>query len=194
MSPQIPDSRLPTWTAGTTARTPGFGRPTAWRDEGMRTMCEIVMDCGPLDGLRWVAAEVGMRARMWWPFGDALVGVQATASPRIATGALLLEVACADGKLSVPERRFIEAVLVREYGLDTVQAERLLRKAEAERRRASGAHFFATRIVQQLSARQRARLHEILRGLADIDGGPSPDQQYAVRRLSSLLRLEVAHA
>lgn len=157
-------------------------------------MCEIAVSCGLLDTLRLVAGEWMGRLRRWRPFRGATTEAARTpASPRLATSALLLDVASADGGLSMEERRYIEAILCREFGLGGVEAERLLRSAESARRDAPDPRPFTNEILERLSGRQRALFSTIIHGLAQVEGGPTPEQEYAVRRISSLLRLEADH-
>lgn len=157
-------------------------------------MCEIAVSCGPLDTLRLVAGEWMGRLRRWWPFrGATAEAAPTTVSPRLATSALLLDVASADGALSLEERRYIEGILCREFGLGGVQAERLLRSAESARRKTPDQRPFTNEILERLSARQRALFSAILQGLAQVEGEPTPEQEYAVRKISSLLRLEADH-
>lgn len=157
----------------------------------MGTMCEMAVSGGPLDTLRLVAGEWTGRLRRWWPFqGATAEAAGISVNPRLATSALLLDVASADGALSLEERRYIETILRREFGLGGVQAKRLLRSADAARRSAPDQRRFTNEILERLSGRQRALLAAIIQGLAQVEGGPTPEQDYALRRISSLLRLE----
>lgn len=157
----------------------------------MRTMCEIVVSCGPLDTLRLVAGEwVGRLGRCWPLQGATAEAARTSVSPRLATSALLLDVASADGALSLEERRYIESILRREFGLGGVQAERLLRSADSARRSAPDPRLFTNEILERLSGRQRALFSAIIQELAQVEGGPTPEQEYTVRKITSLLRLE----
>lgn len=110
--------------------------------------------------------------------------------PRLATAVLLLEVAHADGGLSAGERRYIEWVLCREFGLDREDSERLLRAADAARAGSAGPDPFVDEIVRRLSRRQRRDLARMLEELAHVNRAPTREQEYAVRKISNLLRLE----
>lgn len=154
-------------------------------------MCEIAVSRGPLDALRLVAGEWIGKLRRWWPLRGATAEAGRTAaSPRLATSALLLDVASADGTLSLEERRYIESILRREFGLEAIEAERLLRSADSARRSAPDPRLFTNEILERLSGRQRVLFSAIIQGLAQVEGGPTPEQEYTVRKITSLLRLE----
>ena len=151
----------------------------------------MVVSCGPLDTLRLVAGRWMGRLRRRWPFqGATTEAARTSVNPRLAASALLLEVASADGALSPEERQYIEGVLRREFGLAGVQAERLLRSADSARRRAPDQRRFTREILERLSGRQRALFSAIIQGLAQVEGGPTPEQEYTLRKITNLLRLE----
>ena len=160
----------------------------------MKTVCEYTMSCGPSEALRLAADEVTSWLRRLFSLGglfpraDARLG--STLTPRLAASALLLEVAYADGGLSADELGYMESALSREFGLDRIDVERLLRSADAARKDATDAGRFTGEIVENLSERQRALLSRIIEGLAHIAGGPTKEQAYTVRKISNLLRVE----
>ena len=158
----------------------------------MRTMCELATRCGALDVLRLWMDEVVALARRLFPFTRDSRDEE-TITPRVATGALLLEVASADGDLSLGERRYIESVLCREFALEGAEAERLLRTASSIRLRAPEPWRFTAEMRGQLSHQQRRLFSRIIQGLAHVDGKPTPAQDLAVRRIASLLRVEAEH-
>lgn len=109
-----------------------------------------------------------------------------------AVAAVLLEVAEADRTVSPQERWVIECVLQREFGLAPVRASRVLRAAERLRREVAGVWVFTHRLVESLAEAQRNLLGDLLWTLARADGEPDWEEQYAVRKLSALLRVEAA--
>lgn len=109
---------------------------------------------------------------------------------RLAACALLLEVAYADGDFSDAERRHVEATVRREFGLGPTEAAELVRAAERARDEAPGAWHFTNPIVARYSAGQKIVLSGILHGLLRIDGEPTSGEDYVVRKISALLRLE----
>lgn len=109
---------------------------------------------------------------------------------RLATCALLLEVAYADADFSDTERRHVEATLRRQFGLGPVEAAELVRAAERARDEAPGAWHFTTPIAERFTTAQKRVLSEILHALLHLDGHPTWQEDYVVRKLSALLRLE----
>ena len=112
---------------------------------------------------------------------------------RIASVALLLEVAHADGRFSRQEQSVVEDALRREFGLVGPQACRLVEAAERARDRAPGPWPFANVLVDAYSEEQRRTLADILNRLALADDGPTWREQFVIGQLSSLLRVEASH-
>ena len=108
-------------------------------------------------------------------------------SPRSAVASLLLAVAYADGVLSAGERRYIEWVLRREFGVDRAEAERLIRDARVAHEGEPDIGGIVGRIAPTLSDGQRRRLARIVEELAHVNRAPTREQEYAVRKTANLL-------
>lgn len=109
---------------------------------------------------------------------------------RVAACALLLEIAYADADFSHEERHHVESTIRAEFGLGPVEAAKLVRSAERARDEAPGAWHFTNAIVERYSAGQKAVLADIMHALLHVDGKPTWREDYVVRKISALLRLE----
>jgi uncharacterized tellurite resistance protein B-like protein len=129
-------------------------------------------------------------------FGTAMSPASETdaASPgkdiRLAACALLLELAHADSVFSEEERRHLEAAVRRQFGVDEPEAQQLLELAEAERRQAVDLWQFTSLIAESYSVGQKMVLAEVMWGLVYADGELAADEDYLMRKIFSLLRLE----
>lgn len=111
----------------------------------------------------------------------------------LAACALLLEIAYADGEFSAPERKHLEDVLARHFGLTAQDGGRLLAIAEDERKRAVD-HFQFTRVLQQhYDLGQKMVLAEVMWGLVLADGEIAEHEHYLTRKISNLLELQPAY-
>jgi len=112
---------------------------------------------------------------------------------QVATCALLLELAHADGEFSDVERVRIEEALGRHFGLSGTAIEELLALA-AEERRKSIDHFHFTRLLnEQFDIGQKMVLAEIMWSVILADGQLADHEAYLVRKLANLLHLEPAY-
>ena len=109
---------------------------------------------------------------------------------RLAACALLLELAHADSEFTTDERQHLESAVRRQFGLDDVEAERLLRLAEEERAEAVDLWQFTNLIAENYSLGQKMVLAEIMWGLVYSDGDLAGKEDYLMRKISNLLRLE----
>lgn len=109
---------------------------------------------------------------------------------RLAACALLLEIAHADSEFTDDERRHLAAAVRRQFGVDSTEAERLLELAEAERRQAVDLWQFTKLIADNYSIGQKMVLAEIMWGLVYADGELAPKEDWLMRKIFSLLRLE----
>lgn len=112
---------------------------------------------------------------------------------RLAACALLLEVAHADAEFTDEERRHLESAVRRQFGVDAPEAERLLELAEAERNQAVDLWQFTNLIAQNYSVGQKMVLAEMMWGLVYADGELEPKEDYLMRKIFSLLRLEAGY-
>ena len=109
---------------------------------------------------------------------------------RLAACALLLELAHADNQFSTSERAHLEGAVRREFGLDEKEAEELIRLAEEERRSAVDLWSFTNLIAEHFSLGQKMVLAEAMWGLVYADGELGSREDYLMRKISGLLRLE----
>lgn len=109
---------------------------------------------------------------------------------RLAACALLLELAHADEAFTAEERRHVEGAVRRQFGLDAEQAERLLALAQEARARAVDMWQFTSLIAEHYSLGQKMVLAEMMWGLVYADGELAQREDYLMRKISNLLRLE----
>jgi uncharacterized tellurite resistance protein B-like protein len=109
---------------------------------------------------------------------------------RLAACALLLELAHADSEFSEDERQHLQSAVRRQFGLDAADAERLLDLAEKERSQAVDLWQFTNLIAESYSMGQKMVLAEIMWGLVYSDGRLEGKEDYLMRKICNLLRLE----
>ncbi len=121
------------------------------------------------------------------PRGD---GSEARGDIRLAACALLLELAYADSEFTDDERQHLESAIRRQFGLEAGQAEKLLRQAEEARAEAVDLWHFTNQVAENYSLGQKMVLAEIMWGLVYSDGDLANKEDYLMRKISNLLRLE----
>jgi len=109
---------------------------------------------------------------------------------RLAACALLLELAYADSDFSEEERIHLEAAVRRQFGVDEPEAHQLLELADSERRQAVDLWQFTSLIADNYSVGQKMVLAEIMWGVVYADGKVEKDEDYLMRKIFNLLRLE----
>jgi len=109
---------------------------------------------------------------------------------RLAACALLLELAYADDDFNQAERVHLEGAIRRQFGLDDVQAAQLIELAEAQRADAVDLWSFTNLIAENYSLGQKMVLAEAMWGLVYSDGELASREDYLMRKISGLLRLE----
>jgi len=109
---------------------------------------------------------------------------------RLAACALLLELAYADDEFTEGERRHLEYAIRRQFGLDEVQAVELVALAEEQREKAVDLWSFTNLIAENYSLGQKMVLAEAMWGLVFSDGELASREDYLMRKISGLLRLE----
>jgi uncharacterized tellurite resistance protein B-like protein len=109
---------------------------------------------------------------------------------RLAACALLLELAHADDQFSAEERRHVDAAVRRQFGLDAEEAEKLLQLAERARSEAVDLWQFTNLIAENYSLGQKMVLAEVMWGLVYADGTLASREDYLMRKICNLLRLE----
>lgn len=109
---------------------------------------------------------------------------------RLAACALLLELAHADEEFTDDERAHLEAAVRRQYGLAEDEAEKIISLAEEERRQAVDLWQFTNLIAESYSLGQKMVLVEIMWGLVYSDGDLAAKEDYLMRKICNLLRLQ----
>src|SRR5687767_5845711 len=82
----------------------------------------------------------------------------------LAACALLLDIAYADGEFSEAERKHLEEVLARHFGLSSEDGQRLLEIAEAERQRSVDHFRFTSVLLRNYDLGQKMVLAEVMWG------------------------------
>jgi uncharacterized tellurite resistance protein B-like protein len=109
---------------------------------------------------------------------------------RLAACALLLELAYADDEFTPGERVHLEGAIQRQFGLDEEQALQLIDLAEEQRANAVDLWSFTNLIAEHYSLGQKMVLAEAMWGLVYSDGELASREDYLMRKISGLLRLE----
>ncbi len=112
---------------------------------------------------------------------------------RLAACALLLELAYADDEFTSDERTHLEGAVRRHFGLDHHQADDLIHHAERARQAAPDLWQFTNLIRESYSLGQKMVLAEIMWGLVFSDGELSAREDYLMRKVSKLLRLDMGY-
>lgn len=107
---------------------------------------------------------------------------------RVATAAVLLEVANADAGLSQEEHGYLLETVQGQFGLSPWRACTLIDDAQEARARDGGVNRSAATVARSYSDRQKARLVEIMGELARLDGGVSGQVSYRMQRMGALVR------
>ena len=116
--------------------------------------------------------------------------VEARKDLRLAACALFLELANADDEFTDDERRHLESAVRRQFGLDGPEAEKLLKLAQEAREEAVDLWQFTNLIADNYSLGQKMVLAEIMWGLVYADGDLAGKEDYLMRKICNLLRLE----
>ena len=109
---------------------------------------------------------------------------------RLGACALLLELAHADEEFTDSEREHLEGTIRRQFGLDEEEAEELLELAAREREGAVDLFQFTRLIDRNFTVGQKMVLAEAMWGLVYADGDLERREDYLIRKISNLLRLQ----
>ena len=109
---------------------------------------------------------------------------------RLAACALLLELANADDEFTDDEQQHLESAVRRQFGLDAPEAEKLLELAQQAREESVDLWQFTNLIAENYSTGQKMVLAEIMWGLVYSDGDLASKEDYLMRKICNLLRLE----
>ncbi|HHP7236050.1 MAG TPA: TerB family tellurite resistance protein [Desulfobacterales bacterium] len=108
---------------------------------------------------------------------------------RVATCALLLEMAHIDERFTNAEMENILSILQHRYGLDAEQIDVLVDEAEQERRQSVDYWKFARRINDNYSTAEKLEIIEMLWRIVYVDGKMDKYEHQLINTLSNLLRL-----
>jgi len=111
---------------------------------------------------------------------------------RLATGALLVEVARADGIIGTEERQVMQTALETTLGLSREDAFALLEEAEKHSRQATSLFELTQELDRALLAEEKAAIVELLWRVAFADARKDPHEEQRVRQIAGLLH--VPHA
>ncbi len=111
---------------------------------------------------------------------------------RLATGALLVEVGRADGRVAAEEREAMRAALESGLGLAPEDADDLVREAEGHSRRAISLHELTQELDRGLTAEEKTTIVELLWRVVFADARKDPHEEHRVRQIAGLLH--VRHA
>ena len=117
-------------------------------------------------------------------------GKEAAKDIRLAACALLLELANADDEFTDDERQHLESAVRRQFGLGAAEAEKLHELAQQAREEADDLWQFTNLIAENYSTGQKMVLAEIMWGLVYSDGDLASKEDYLMRKICNLLRLE----
>lgn len=109
---------------------------------------------------------------------------------RLATAAMLLEIAHADGSFSPAENEDLTSYLIRTFSLDAGAARELMASAD-EIRGQTIDHFALTNTIRlQAPLEERIEIVKTMWRIAYADGKLTEYENYLVRKLADLLGLE----
>ena len=119
----------------------------------------------------------------------AAESVRISRDVRIATCALLLEMARTDGEFSDLERESIVEVLRDNYQLSAERARAFMKSAEEELEKSIDLWHFAKLINENYSTEEKTKIIEIVWQIIYTDGRLDKHEDYLVHKLAKLLRL-----
>lgn len=111
---------------------------------------------------------------------------------RLATGALLVEVARADGHIGAEERQVMQTALETTLGLSREDTLALLEDAEKQSRQATSLFELTQELDRALLTEEKAAIVELLWRVAFADAQKDPHEEQRVRQIAGLLH--VPHA
>ena len=108
---------------------------------------------------------------------------------RVATCALLLEMAHIDGEFSDSEKDHILTHLEEDYGLSGDLAEELIEAAKEELKGSVDLWQFTNLVNQNYAVDEKLKIIEMIWKLAYVDGNLDKHEDYLLHKLAKLLRL-----
>lgn len=144
----------------------------------------------PDSGLGRALGRLGSRVAGWYACFVSACRRNPADDVRVATVALLLDIAYSDTDLSPTEQEYLEATIRSQFGLSPRGARKLIAQAASVRSHDRDLNHVAATIARGYSPQQKARLVEIMRDMAEMDGVVSAEESYLVRRLRKLVRAD----
>ena len=108
---------------------------------------------------------------------------------RVATCALLVEIARIDEKFTEAEMETILTILKHKYGLSQDHADALIAEAERELEKSVDLWQFTNLINANYSNEEKIKIIEILWQIVYVDGKMDQHEHYLMNKLQNLLRL-----
>lgn len=108
---------------------------------------------------------------------------------RLATAALLVEVARIDRTLTADERAALERAVRGKFGLADGEAGELIRLAEAEMAQANDYFQFTSLINREFTQAQKVRVIELMWQVAYADAELSAHENHVLRKVADLLHV-----
>ena len=108
---------------------------------------------------------------------------------RVATCALLVEIARIDEKFTEAEMETILTILKQKYGLSQDHADALIAEAERELEKSVDLWQFTNLINENYSNEEKIKIIEILWQVVYVDGEMDQYEHYLMNKLQNLLRL-----
>lgn len=109
--------------------------------------------------------------------------------PRVATCALLLEMANIDNEFNEMEQKDILSILENDFGLQDKQASQLMEEARKELDGKVDLWQFTNRINKNYSREEKKEIIEMVWKVVYADGILDKHEDYLVHKLANLLRL-----
>jgi uncharacterized tellurite resistance protein B-like protein len=107
--------------------------------------------------------------------------------PKVATCAVLLEMAESDQDFAAPERKLIESMLQEHFGLDQAAVSGLISQTERERKHASDLFPFTHTIAEQFTPEQKREVLVMVWRVIFADGRLNPYEDQLAHRLQRML-------
>jgi uncharacterized tellurite resistance protein B-like protein len=111
---------------------------------------------------------------------------------RLATAALLLEMARADREETAEERRTAQSMLARHFSIERSAAEELLARADESLHHAVSLYEFTRVLNDTLSPAERRQVVQMVAEVAAADGKFDRHEQHLLSKLADLLHLRRA--
>lgn len=111
---------------------------------------------------------------------------------RLATAALLLEMARADREEAPEERRLVETLIARHFSMERAAAEALLARADQSLDHAVSLYEFTRVLNDTLTAPERRTVVQMVAEVAAADGRFDKHEQHLLSKLADLLYLRRA--